>query len=405
MKKLLSLILLGLLCAGNGYAGVNNPGDGEELDPDALMNATGNYEWTTGNVWMVAAGADIEAAVTAAAAGDTLVLASGTYTITADIDITKAICIRGQGRGATMLTTATDSISVFHIAANNVRIADLSIDITASGTKAITLDGTAGTVLSGIVIQYGEAILNSHNGAQTALLSTDSSFSMNNFDVTGDSADDTSSILIWLVNEATAETTTTGNMLNCIGLLSSTGIVVQVRDSSATQDITLNARGLFLRGIGDSTVLQGKGSDAVVVAENCILSSPTGNELAADSSSRVTVRNSMLVHNTTSESGGGTITREGWVNTEGLVLNIGAAVTNILTAVEDNDTALITAGAAYDSAALKGGLADDNEWTGTQEYVSTTNSATLQWYAASNRWAYVEVYGATTNVIFVTPAR
>lgn len=42
---------------------------------------------------------------------------------------------------------------------------------------------------------------------------------------------------------------------------------------------------------------------------------------------------------------------------------------------------------------------------GTTKWNSGTNSLQIQFYTASNRWAFVESYGATTNVIFITPAR
>ena len=41
----------------------------------------------------------------------------------------------------------------------------------------------------------------------------------------------------------------------------------------------------------------------------------------------------------------------------------------------------------------------------SDQFTSTTNSLTTEFYSASNRWAHVEVYGSTTNIIFITPER
>jgi hypothetical protein len=58
---------------------------------------TGNIDWSGGNVTYVPLGGDIQTYVTAASAGDTLVLASGVYTITSSITVDKQLNIRGQG--------------------------------------------------------------------------------------------------------------------------------------------------------------------------------------------------------------------------------------------------------------------------------------------------------------------
>ncbi len=90
---------------------------------------------------------DIETYVTAATAGDTLVLAGGTYTITDDIDIAQAINIIGQGIDETIILCATNSKNVFDITASNVRISNLSITNTGDTSRGIN----AGPDLSGLV--------------------------------------------------------------------------------------------------------------------------------------------------------------------------------------------------------------------------------------------------------------
>jgi hypothetical protein len=54
----------------------------------------------------------------------------------------------------------------------------------------------------------------------------------------------------------------------------------------------------------------------------------------------------------------------------------------------------------------EGGTALSSKYTEQTLVAETTNFLTMpQWYAPSNRWAFVEYYGSTTNYIFITPAR
>ena len=50
-------------------------------------------------------------------------------------------------------------------------------------------------------------------------------------------------------------------------------------------------------------------------------------------------------------------------------------------------------------------VSDDLSVGGDVIQTATTNSLTRQFYTPSNRWAYIDVYGTTTNIIFITPAR
>ena len=92
------------------------------------------FRWPTGRVTYVPIGGNIQAAVTAATAGDTLILGAGSYPITATITVDKAILIKGQGLSATKVTTATANIAAFTLTASSARITDLYIGHSGTGT-------------------------------------------------------------------------------------------------------------------------------------------------------------------------------------------------------------------------------------------------------------------------------
>ena len=92
------------------------------------------FQWPGGRVSYVPVGGNIQAYVTAATAGDTLILGAGTYPITATITVDKAILIKGQGLSATKVTTATADIAAFTLTASSARITDLYIGHSGTGT-------------------------------------------------------------------------------------------------------------------------------------------------------------------------------------------------------------------------------------------------------------------------------
>jgi hypothetical protein len=92
------------------------------------------FQWPGGRVSYVPVGGNIQAYVTAATAGDTLILGAGTYTVTATITVDKAILIKGQGLSATKVVSATADIAVFTLTASSARITDLYIGHSGTGT-------------------------------------------------------------------------------------------------------------------------------------------------------------------------------------------------------------------------------------------------------------------------------
>jgi hypothetical protein len=102
------------------------------------------------NITYVPIDADIQTYITAATAGDTLVLASGTYTITSTITVNKRLTIRGQGRAGssliplapvhgTTISCATAAVTAFDITSDDVLIKDLSINMTGAGSTGVAV--------------------------------------------------------------------------------------------------------------------------------------------------------------------------------------------------------------------------------------------------------------------------
>ena len=114
------------------------------------------------NVTYVPLTGNIQTYINNAAAGDTLILASGQYTITSTITVGKQINIKGQGSAGfltspvtaghgTLISSTTNAIVGFQINADNVRISDLSINLTGNASTGInTANNLKGIVLRNI---------------------------------------------------------------------------------------------------------------------------------------------------------------------------------------------------------------------------------------------------------------
>ena len=182
MKKFLSCLVAAMFLASTCFAGTaTNIGGGIWVN-----GVNYNMDWAAGNVTYVPLGANIETYIAAATAGDTLVLASGTYTITDDIDVTKAINIVGQGVGQTIINCATASKKVFDISVTGVRISDLSIT-TSGGTDNAIYCVPSGQLAS--IIVENVKITSSGAGSNYAMYLSDVSGTIRNCEMVVTSSD------------------------------------------------------------------------------------------------------------------------------------------------------------------------------------------------------------------------
>lgn len=132
---------------------------GTELTPHTAGDSiatTGDLEvnkveLTGANITTLDLTDDIDAAITAATAGDSIVLGAGDYAITADIDINKKIALIGQGPGITRITATNlgSFIRMLDITSSNVLVKDLSLVFgtnNSAGGTLCWLNGTSGDI-------------------------------------------------------------------------------------------------------------------------------------------------------------------------------------------------------------------------------------------------------------------
>lgn len=213
---------------------------------ESSINAgTGGLDFVDSNIIFLGISDDIESAVTAATAGDTIVLASGTYTVTDDIDITKAINIVGQGTNKTIISCATDSKNIFDISASNVKISDLAISSTGNGGGSQMIGAwvlcTGGTSCTGVEFR-NISITMSGTGDQWGMLWTDSGGNVKNISCSVTSINDRAHC-IEKVAQSTMEVATTLNVTESLLSVSqggTTGFAIGSRTATTPNISTLN---------------------------------------------------------------------------------------------------------------------------------------------------------------------
>jgi hypothetical protein len=256
------------------------------------------FQWPGGRVSYVPVGGNIQAYVTAATAGDTLILGAGTYTVTATITVDKAILIKGQGLSATKVVTSTANLAVFTFGAgaSSAKITDLYVGNTGTGTSFAFY---AGDGLSQLQISNVIAVLGG-NGLKYGIWSQ-SSITISNCEMYITSADANSNgVMIYNETGATANinaniqnvrvlstgatlnnrgivfnnnnvaNTIAGNVTNCnLNAYASTGVtdIALYVNSTTTNNVTVNAY---------NSLFDGADSDVTVIGTNsCTLSNCT----------------------------------------------------------------------------------------------------------------------------------
>jgi hypothetical protein len=82
----------------------------------------------SGNSCSNAAGASsLQTIINNAAAGDVINLLGGTFTLSASINISKSLTIKGAGMGTTTLTTGASQLGPFTVTASNVTVSDMTL--------------------------------------------------------------------------------------------------------------------------------------------------------------------------------------------------------------------------------------------------------------------------------------
>ena len=313
------------------------------------LTASGKVDWTGGHVTYVPASGDIQTYVTAASAGDTLILSAATYVVTATITVNKAILIKGQGLSATKITTATADIAAFTLTASSARVTDLYIGHSGTGTTYGIYAGDGLTqlqisnviaVLGGNGLKYGIWSQSSITISNCEMYITSANLNSNGvmiYNETGATANISANIQNVRVlstgatlnnrgivfNNNNVANTIAGNVTNCnLNAYASTGAtdIALYVNSTTTNNVTVNAY---------NSLFNGADSDVTVIGTNVL-----------------TLSNCTLVNGTTS----GTITKAG--------TQVGANQTL-------SGTLNVTGVATFGNSAVLGTPASGNFSTGT----------------------------------------
>ena len=352
------------------------------------------FQWPTGRVTYVPIGGNIQAAVTAATAGDTLILGAGSYPITATITVDKAILIKGQGLSATKVTTATPNLAVFTLTASTARVTDLYIGNTGTGTSYAIY---AGDGLTQLQISNVIAVLGG-NGLKYGVWSQ-SSVTVSNSEMYITSADQNSNGVV-IYNDNAATVNISANVQNVRVLatgatLNNRGVVFNNNNTAKT--ITGNVTNCNLTAYASSGA-----TDIALYVQSTTTFNSTVNAYdsvlsGADSDVTVTGTNVLTLFNCTLVNGTttGTIayggTQVSSKLTASTTLNVGSG--KLVTDTAGNVGVGVTPSVWYSSyKAIDLGVAGAVSFYNVNDGVDLSSNAYA--YAAGG-WKYKDTYGAS----------
>lgn len=362
----------------------------------------GNIHTGGGNVTYVPLTGDIQAYINVATAGDTLILASGTYVVTSTITVDRALLIKGQGLSATKVTSSTAGIAVFTLSASSARITDCYISNSGSGTTygIYANDGLTNLQVRNVTIVTSGAGVKHCVYSKGSITISDSEFYP--------TSSDSNSNGIYFYNETGATANITANVQGvrviATGVTSSTngnrGLVAY--NNNVAKTITATVVNSYLTAVtssGSTDVALYCSSttttNAVIIATDCVL---LGADLdVSNAANACTLINCTLINGTTA----GTITYGGKQvagtyndltlapQTVGFTL-AGGTTSKMLTI---NNT-LTFAGTDASSVAFGAG--------GTVNYISAPSTQTANFTVGTSDWYINNKVGSTCIVTLPT---
>lgn len=269
-------------------------------------------DWAEGHITYVPLNGSIQSYVNSAAAGDTLILASGTYNITSTITINKQLNIVGQGNSGlvtlpitpkhgTLIKSATSGVVAFQIDANNVRVASLSIYLTGAGSTGVN---TANN-LSGIVLTNIDVIITATGWTQGFTIYGSNAILRDlTFYITSTT---TASSGVWLWNDATTTQNAVVDCFNVTGTVVGAGSFAYAfvaENDNATKTVTLNLQNSLCRALSGTLKDIAVASISTTPATNnsivnAYLSTFDGNDFDAyqDNLNQLNLGGSVIVNN------------------------------------------------------------------------------------------------------------
>jgi len=300
-----------------------------------------------GTIWFAQASQDLATLISTASAGDSIMLESGDFNITAAIAVSKSITLIGQGWGTqgTRIISATAGVNGFNVTSSDVTIKNMEINLTGTGsTTGIEFDGTAGTVLSGSYVNNVKITVGSAAGAGAGIDFQDAGGEVRACDINVTSTDAVAYGIRHLA-VSTQETQTdllvTATETVVLGGGGVGSIAYLTQESSSTNDCVSVIRLSY----GTATKTGGTaaygcnsdgGANAIMTMECCILSGTDADAVQSNSGVLTLSGCNNIVNNTTI----GTITFTGTV----LTVSTGQIYTptNVITdrSFDANDTTL-----------------------------------------------------------------
>lgn len=244
---------------------------------DTFTATTTNYEWTAGNTWYCPSTSNINDAINAATAGDTIQLGSGTYTITEQIDVDKSLCIRGAGIGLTILASGTLSVTML-VTNSNVTLSDFTMASTyASGVAVLDIRLADGSGVFDDIIVHDLEVTHTGAAGGTGIRVWNCSVSFT--DVRSDITETGGSGSAWAmqaINQGNANERTYITLNNCYlratAASASESWGLSIEDSSASQDIQCDAYGsTFIQASTAGGAVRSVQSETDLNLFNCIL--------------------------------------------------------------------------------------------------------------------------------------
>ena len=284
-----------------------------------VNTVTGSIDWTGSNEWQVPIGADLQTAINNATAGDTLILAAGTYTITSGLTVNKKLHIMGQGEGITTITSASDIVMI-DMQTTSSAISDMTIS--SSGTRTGSNTKCAILLTAGCNI-YNIEFLDSTTGATNVYYETIRGVA-GTTKITNCSLVATGAIAFngfyMSPSGSTAAVTIDKCNFSCSGGTSASyGAMVIYHAASSTSSVSIYNSYITSPVTATSGVLYNNGAGASMSVYNSTLNGSASKDVSRDNGT-VTLYNTTLVNNTTS----GTITYGGTVASGKYIASVSA---------------------------------------------------------------------------------
>lgn len=244
-------------------------------------------------------------AIVTALTGDMLILAAGTYTITASINVSKGIAIKGQGAYNTTINSSAASIYNIDITASNVSISDLSVNNTGAGSIGISISVQD---LTNIKLQniYSTSNILGSAGMKTGISIYGSSVDILNCRLNLISTDDQTigiAILNGTGNTSDSVINIFDTEITVIGASVVDCLAIDIYNGNIAKYLYVNihnclAYAYSVGGIGFGLVVTSTTTNYIVVAATNSIFSGGARDILTTGTNVVSLQNSTLTHNT-----------------------------------------------------------------------------------------------------------